>query len=45
MEKVSFFFLFKQAEETQGEHGGMGIEHMERITKRKKEKEKDLILS
>lgn len=45
MEKVSFFFFLSKQRQAQGEHGGMGIEYMERIMKRKEEKEKDLILS
>ena len=47
MEKVSFFFFLSKQRQAQGEQGGVGlrIEYMERITKRKEEKEKDLILS
>lgn len=47
MEKVSFFFFLSKQRQAQGEHGGGGmrIEYMERIMKRKEEKEKDLILS
>lgn len=46
MEKVSFFFFLSKQRQAQGEHGGgMRIEYMERIMKRKEEKEKDLILS
>ena len=45
MEKVSFFFFLSKQRQAQGEHGGMRIKYMERIMKRKEEKEKDLILS